>query len=110
MSDKPLVWLGGEIKTPPFSERARQEAGDLLRQLQTGEMLSMPRSRPMPGIGASCHELRVNDAGVAWRVVYRIDSDAIVIGEVFQKTTKTTPRRVIEECKRRFRTYDAQFR
>ena len=24
--DKPLVWLNGEVKTPPFSESARLEA------------------------------------------------------------------------------------
>ncbi|TFH43207.1 MAG: type II toxin-antitoxin system RelE/ParE family toxin, partial [Lysobacterales bacterium] len=26
-TDKPLVWLHGEIKTPPFSAAARIEAG-----------------------------------------------------------------------------------
>jgi len=33
-SDKPLVWLHGEINTPPFSRAARIEAGYLLRLLQ----------------------------------------------------------------------------
>jgi len=32
--DKPLVWLHGEIKTPPLSPTARLEAGYLLRQLR----------------------------------------------------------------------------
>jgi len=27
--DKPLVWLHGEVKTPPFSKSARLEAGFL---------------------------------------------------------------------------------
>jgi hypothetical protein len=49
--DKPLAWLHGEVKTPPFSKAARLEAGFLLRQLQRGELLSMPKSRPMPSIG-----------------------------------------------------------
>ncbi len=31
---KPLVWLKGEVKTPPFSSQARLEAGFLLRKLQ----------------------------------------------------------------------------
>lgn len=35
--DKPLVWLSGEVKTPPFSPAARLEAGFLLRKLQRGE-------------------------------------------------------------------------
>jgi hypothetical protein len=32
--DKPLVWLRGEVKSPPFSKDARLEAGFLLRRLQ----------------------------------------------------------------------------
>ncbi|MBI3541422.1 MAG: type II toxin-antitoxin system RelE/ParE family toxin [Deltaproteobacteria bacterium] len=83
--DKPLAWLHGEIRTPPFSEEARLEAGFLLRKIQQGEKLSMPQSRPMPSIGTRCHELRINDANKTWRIVHRIDSDAIVILEVFEK-------------------------
>jgi hypothetical protein len=47
-NDKPLVWMHGEISTPPFSENTRIEAGYLLRQLQKGKSLSLPQSRPMP--------------------------------------------------------------
>jgi phage-related protein len=104
--DKPLVWLEGEIKTPPFSAGARLEAGHLLRRLQRGEMLGMPHSRPMPSIGPHCHELRINDARVTWRIIYRIDSDAIVILEVFSKKSTQTPRSVIDACKRRIKEYD----
>jgi phage-related protein len=107
MKDKPLVWLHGEIKTPPFSSKARIEAGYLLRRLQMGEKLSLPHSRPMPSIGARCHELRIEDENKAWRIVYRIDPDAIVILEVFEKTTRTTPKDVKENCKRRIRVYDS---
>ncbi len=104
--DKPLVWLEGEIKTPPFSLEARVEAGTLLRRLQAGENLGLPHSRPMPAIGRRCHELRIPDEDVTWRIVYRTDSDAIVIGEVFAKKTGTTPKKVIDACKRRFKRYD----
>jgi phage-related protein len=38
--------------------------------------------------------------------VYRIDNDAIIIGEVFAKKTQKTPTAVIDACKRRFRLYD----
>lgn len=105
-TDNPLVWLHGEVKTPPFSTEARIEAGVLLRRLQKGEMLSLPHSRSMPSIGARCHELRIQDDDKIWRIMYRIDPDAIVIVEVFQKTTQQTPKRVIETCKQRFRRYD----
>jgi phage-related protein len=104
--DKPLVWLRGEIKTPPFSAAARVEAGILLRRLQQGEALGMPHARSMPAIGARCHELRVRDENRTWRIIYRLDPDAVIIGDVFAKTTRTTPAAVIANCKRRFRAYD----
>jgi len=105
-ADKPLVWLHGEIKTPPFSKTARIEAGFLLRRLQIGEKLGLPWSRPMPSIGNRCHELRINDENLNWRIIYRIDADAIVILDVFQKQTQRTPRNVIERCKKRIQLYD----
>ena len=105
-SDKPLVWLHGEIKTPPFSTEARTEVGVLLRRLQQGELISLPHSRPMPSIGSRCHELRVSDRDQAWRIIYRIDSDAIVLLDVFSKKTRETPVQVIERCKARLRRYD----
>lgn len=103
--DKPLVWLKGEVKTPPFSPEARVEAGVLLRRLQRGEKLSLPCSRPTPSIGPACHELRVQDANRAWRIAYRIDPDAVVILDVFAKTSGRTPRTVIDACRRRLRSY-----
>lgn len=103
--DKPLVWLHGEIKTPPMSSNARIETGYLLRLLQHGEKLTLPHSRPMPTIGARCHELRIEDKNQTWRIVYRIDSDAIVILDVFEKKTQKTPQVVIENCKRRLKLY-----
>jgi phage-related protein len=105
-ADKPLVWLRGEIRTPPFSTGARIEAGVLLRRLQSGEKLSLPHSRPMPSIGPRCHELRVPDEAIAWRIIYRIDSDAIVIADIFEKKTSKTPKHVIETCRSRLRRYD----
>jgi phage-related protein len=105
-ADKPLVWLEGEIKTPPFSQAARLETGYLLRKLQRRETLGMPHSRPMPSIGSRCHELRINDESATWRIVYRLDGDAIVILEVFSKKSRATPKAVIDSCKRRLRDYD----
>ena len=104
--DKPLAWLRGEVKTPPFSMAARIETGVLLRKLQRGEKLSMPHSRPMPSIGKRCHELRIDDENVTLRIVYRIDPDAIVILEVFEKKTSQTPKQVIDNCRQRIRKYD----
>jgi len=105
-TDKPLVWLHGEVRTPPFSKEARLEAGFLLRRLQAGERLEMPHSRPMPAVGQRCHELRIVDVNVTWRIVYRVDPDAVVIAEVFKKKSQTTPQSIIEVSRRRLREYD----
>jgi phage-related protein len=105
--EKPLVWIHGEVKTPPFSKAARLEAGCLLRALQKGEKLSPPHSKPMPAIGVRCHELRINDQGQTWRIIYRIDEDAIVILDVFQKKSPQTPKRVIQTCQRRIKEHDS---
>jgi phage-related protein len=60
----------------------------------------------MPTIGARCHELRIVDAGVTWRILYRVDPDAIVIAEVFAKKTPQTPPAVVSACRRRLKEYD----
>lgn len=54
-----------------------------------------------------CHELRIPDEHISWRIVHRLDPDAVIITEVFHKTTRSTPRHVIEICRRRLRLYDA---
>lgn len=69
-------------------------------------MLSPPHSRPMPDIGKRCHELRIVDEDKTWRIIYRTDEDAILILEVFNKTTQKTPKNVIANCQRRIREYD----
>lgn len=83
------------------------EAGMLLRRLQQGESLSLPHSRPMPDIGVRCHELRIRDESRIWRIVYRIDEDAILVVEVFQKTTQKTLGPVIKTCQQRLKSYDS---
>lgn len=104
--ERPLVWLQGEVRTPPFSREARLAAGVLLRRVQRGEALGMPHSRPMPSIGKRCHELRIRDRESNWRIVYRLDSDAVVLLAVFKKKSQRTPARVINACKVRLRNYD----
>jgi phage-related protein len=103
---KPLAWLHGEIKTPPFSEQGRKEAGELLRLLQEGESLGMPQAEPLPIVGPRCGALRVRDRGHNWRIMYRVDSDAVLVLEVYAKKTRRIPQEIIDRCKRRLRDYD----
>ena len=60
----------------------------------------------MSTIGARCHELRINDKRKTWRIVYRIDADAIVIVDVFQKKMRKTSKAVIDRAKQRLKDYD----
>jgi phage-related protein len=103
---KPLAWLHGEIKTPPFTEEGRKEGGDLLRLLQEGEKLGMPQAEPLPIVGPRCGALRVRDGEHNWRIMYRVDADAILILEVYAKKTRQIPKAVIDRCKKRLRAYD----
>jgi len=103
-----MFFLHGEVRTPPFGEAARKEVGDGLRRVQEGDIPPFPLSRPMPAIGRRCHELRVDDAEarVTWRIVYRVDADAVVVADVFSKKTQATPKGVIDNCKARLARYD----
>jgi phage-related protein len=103
--NKVLVWLHGEVKTPPFSKEARLEAGFLLRRLQQGEKIGMPLSRPMPTVARACHELRINDEQKTWRIMYAVETDAIVILEVFMKKSEKTPKAVLDVCRERLKRY-----
>jgi phage-related protein len=104
---KPLAWLHDEVKTPPFTAEGRKEAGDLLRLLQEGEVLRMPQAEPLPVVGRRCGALRVRDGEHNWRIMYRVDSDAILVLEVYAKKTRKIPQEVIDRCKRRLKDYDA---
>jgi len=109
-SRKPVVWLHGEVKTPPFTPEGRQEAGILLRLLQEGERLGMPQAEPLPHVGPRCGALRVRNAEQNWRIMYRIDSDAVLVVEMYPKKTRKIPDEVIERCKKRLKQYDAAVR
>ncbi len=103
---RPLLWLHGEIKTPPFTPQARQEAGKLLRLLQLGEKVGMPHAEPLPIVGPRCGALRVRDAGHNWRIMYRVDVDAVLVLVVYSKKTKKIPDEVVAQCKQRLKQYD----
>jgi phage-related protein len=61
----------------------------------------------MPSVGPRCHELRISDIGATWRILYRLDPDAILILEVFAKKTQKTPVTTISAARKRLSIYDA---
>jgi phage-related protein len=70
-----------------------------------GQPVEFPRARPMPSIAPGCHELRIKDETVDWRIVVCITPDAIAILEVFPKKAQRTPHAVLANCKRRLSAY-----
>ncbi len=90
---KLLAWLHGEIKTPPFTEEGRKEAGNLLRLLQQGEKLGMPQAESLPIVGSRCGALRVRDGAHHWRIMY-------------PKKTRKIPQEIINCCKKRLKDFD----
>lgn len=82
----------------------------LLRLLQEGERLGMPQSEPLSDVCPTCGALRVRDGEGNWRIMYRIDPDAVVVLEVYSKKTSRIPQAVIDRCKRRIKEYDAAVR
>jgi phage-related protein len=53
-----------------FPEDVRQELGKAIYDLQKGEVLTMPLSRPMPSIEPGAAELRVRDRSGVYRAFY----------------------------------------
>lgn len=79
----------------------------LLRLLQEGERLAMPQAERLPDVGPGCGALRVRDAEHNWRIMYRIDADAVLILDVYAKKTRKIPDAAIDRCKQRLNRYDA---
>ncbi len=89
-----------EIEALP--EEIRGDLADALARLDAGLALSMPLSRPMPGIGQGVHELRLKDRSGAYRVVYAlVQRDAVHVLHAFKKTTRGTSARNLELARKR---------
>ena len=91
-----------EVEALP--EEIRGDLADALARLDAGLALSMPLSRPMPGIGPGVHELRLKDRSGAYRVVYAVvQRDAVHVLHAFKKTTRATPARNLELARKRLK-------
>ncbi len=82
---KELLKLPKEIKEDIFS---------LFEELSNGKMLSMPISRPLPGIGKGLHELRLTSRSGEFRVFYVIKPvlDIYIIHAMQKKKQKIDKR------------------
>jgi phage-related protein len=75
-----------------FPKEVRREFGKAILELQQGETLSVPVSRPMPLLGTGVAELRSRDRSGIYRAFYYTRSArGILVFHVFTKESQTTP-------------------
>src|SRR5712692_4078392 len=87
-----------------FPEDVRRELGKAIFDLQKGDVLVMPLSRPMPSVGAGVSELRIQDRSGIYRVFYyRRSARGILVFHAFVKKTQTTPRRELNLARTRLK-------
>jgi phage-related protein len=87
-----------------FPEEVRRELGKAIFDLQKGETLSMPLSRPMPSVDAGISELRIRERSGSYRVFYyRQSSRGILVFHAFVKKTQTTPERELDLARARLK-------
>jgi phage-related protein len=60
-----------------------------------------------PVIGPRCGALRVRDKDHSWRIMFRVDADAVLVLDVYPKKTRKIPDEVVDRCRRRLQLYDA---
>jgi len=89
---------------PPFPEDVRKELGKAIYDLQKGEVLAMPLSRPMPSIEPGAAELRIRDRTGIYRVFYFSRSPrGILVFHAFVKKNQATPVRELDLGRKRLK-------
>ena len=87
-----------------FPEEIRRELGKVIFDLQKGERLKLPLSKPMASVGVGAEELRVKDRAGIYRVFYYTRlADRVVIFHAFVKKTQQTPKHDIDLGKKRLK-------
>lgn len=87
-----------------FPDEIKRALGEAILKLQYGATLTMPLSRPMPGVAPGVAELRVKDRSGIYRTFYYTRrQDAILIVHAFVKKTQATPEHEIVLARRRLK-------
>lgn len=100
---KPVEFRGNsldDLRTFPLA--ARREAGHQLDQVQNG--LEADDWKPMNTVGRGVKEIRIRDAGGAFRIIYIAKFvDAIYVLHCFQKKTQKTSKADVDLATQRYR-------
>ena len=91
-----------DIKAFPID--VRRGLGKLIFDLQKGEKLSMPLSRPMSSVAVGVEELRIKDRSGSYRIFYYTRwADSVLIFHAFKKKTQKTPSHEIALARKRLK-------
>ena len=87
-----------------FPADVRRELGKAIFDLQKGETLSMPLSRPIPTVAGGAFELRMRDRSGIYRTIYFTKSArGIMIFHAFVKKSQKSPQRELDLARTRLK-------
>ena len=87
-----------------FPEDARKTAGHQIRRVQRGD--DPADWKPISSIGPNVREIRIREAGGAFRVIYQATlAEIVVIISAFEKKSQKTPKHEIETARSRLRAF-----
>jgi phage-related protein len=100
---KPVEFRGGSLDAlRAFPDPARHEAGHQIDQVQQG--FQPDDWKPMPTVGAGVQEIRIRDAGGAFRVIFVAKfAVAVYVLHCFRKTTQKTSKTDLDLAAKRYR-------
>ncbi len=100
---KRAVFVGSSLDDlRSFPKSVQQRAGYQVDRVQQG--LDPTDWKPMPNVGGGVREIRIRDAGNAYRCLYVANiGDAVYVLHVFQKTTQQTAKGDVELARSRLR-------
>jgi phage-related protein len=87
-----------------FPDDVRRELGKAIFDLQKGDSLGMPVSRPMPSVAPGVAELRIRDRhGIYRAFYYSLSPRGILVFHAFVKKSQATPGHDLDLGKRRLK-------
>jgi phage-related protein len=106
MTERPVVFLGtARADIRAFPGLASNKVGRQLRRVQRG--LDPIDWKPMPSVGKGVREIRVRDAGGAFRAIYVVEGGdgTLVVLHAFEKKTQKTPKPDAELARKRLQAF-----
>jgi len=99
-----LFHLAAKAAIRLFPQDVRRELGKAIFDLQKGDSLGMPVSRPMPSVAPGVAELRIRDrSGIYRAFYYSLSARGIYVFHAFVKKTQATPKQDLDLGRKRLK-------